>query len=651
MKVWKEFQDNFLLRALNTSLNCIPNPSLFYSMNEKEFDQWLNKQDFSKNDKQIFDIKLPQTSIELDPHCSKSETLILPLSLENNATTTGTAAIIEHFGKEFGVPCNHAKEYMPFDDKSKTFDIAAVRSHHEFLASLREHKREMADMAHNLKEVEKVFEPLLDDSDTELCAGNASCNQQKVDAKFKHVYDTIVKKMWDKSNDPEKFEEFIGWLDSHGDDWKLVTDHHGRTLLHAAVENENVPLVKTLISTGVNINAREICGATPLTIAVIKRNEEISRYLLENFATFDHRFFSTIPNPKDMAAKMETDVLSLMDDISIQDMAIDVDIWQIFETSEKKQNECSPMNEVPIPTTDDKVYEYSRKNDSCVTLFVGDQGTNKVMRGVRGRSEAAYGWCSEVPGDMHAKGYLYEVCKKVMTSGGFMHILQQVLSRRKITSESFGKKKFQDQNLKRIEEAVRDTAAAFAIAAVLEFKQSDSFPKEDELRQCKRTTGYHDAILLSKFKEWIHTSCEDLTFNYYSQMITLFGPLQQMFTDAVKYGNGVAREASWMLMHPLFAQSNKRNYHTEAMVHILNFVAFWPLSTRELLRKNCSVSLNGKVGHNIALDEWVESCVVQPMKNYSTGESIIIAIQNEPSCSGMGGGGGDKYSYICVLHN
>ena len=100
---------------------------------------------FFKSDKQIFDIKLPQTSIELDPHCSKSETLILPLSLENNATTTGTAAIIEHFGKEFGVPCNHAKEYMPFDDKSKTFDIAAVRSHHEFLALLREHKREMAE--------------------------------------------------------------------------------------------------------------------------------------------------------------------------------------------------------------------------------------------------------------------------------------------------------------------------------------------------------------------------------------------------------------------------------------------------------------------------------------------------------------------------
>ena len=74
-----------------------------------------------------------------------------------------------------------------------------------------------------------------------------------------------------------------------------------------------------------------------------------------------------------------------------------------------------------------------------------------------------------------------------------------------------------------------------------------------------------------------------------------------------------------MLMHPLFAQSNKRNYHTEAMVHIINFVAAWPLALRELLRRNCSISLNGKEGHNLALDEWVESFVVQPMKNYATG--------------------------------
>jgi hypothetical protein len=93
-----------------------------------------------------------------------------------------------------------------------------------------------------------------------------------------------------------------------------------------------------------------------------------------------------------------------------------------------------------------------------------------------------------------------------------------------------------------------------------------------------------------------------------------------MYRDAIRYGNGIAREASWMIMQPLFAQSNKRNYHIEAMVHIVNFLAMWPLATRELLRKNGSINLNGRVGHNLALDEWVESCIVQPMKNYSTGK-------------------------------
>ncbi len=67
--------------------------------------------------------------LKASPQCNKLEMLILPLSLENNATTNGTAAIIEEFGKEFGVPCEHAKEYLPFDAKNKLFDIDAGRKH------------------------------------------------------------------------------------------------------------------------------------------------------------------------------------------------------------------------------------------------------------------------------------------------------------------------------------------------------------------------------------------------------------------------------------------------------------------------------------------------------------------------------------------
>ena len=165
------------------------------------------------------------------------------------------------------------------------------------------------------------------------------------------------------------------------------------------------------------------------------------------------------------------------------------------------------------------------------------------MRGVKRRSQAAYGWCAEVPGDMHAKGYMYEVCKTFMTPGGFMYVLQEVLSRQKITADSFGKKTFQDQNLSRIEEAVRDTALAFGMAAVFEFENSNSFPNIDELLKCARATGSHNAILLEHFKKWLKSSYEDISFKYYSQMFTLFGPLQQTYIKAIQYGNDVAQEA------------------------------------------------------------------------------------------------------------
>ena len=130
MKVWNDVKDHFLLEILDQALNTIPEsdkPISDYS--EKEFDDWLTKQNFSEKRKQEYDIRVPKLQMESNPHCEKSDTLILPLSLENNATTTGTAAIIEEFSKEFGVQCKHAREYLPFDDTNKVFNIEAARKH------------------------------------------------------------------------------------------------------------------------------------------------------------------------------------------------------------------------------------------------------------------------------------------------------------------------------------------------------------------------------------------------------------------------------------------------------------------------------------------------------------------------------------------
>jgi ankyrin repeat protein len=87
--------------------------------------------------------------------------------------------------------------------------------------------------------------------------------------------------MWQaqQHNNLSKFDQFISWLDDNRQLWEDVRDSRGRTVLHAAVENGNLAFVKTLVSAGVDINAKELCAATPLTIAVVKENEEMAQFL------------------------------------------------------------------------------------------------------------------------------------------------------------------------------------------------------------------------------------------------------------------------------------------------------------------------------------------------------------------------------------
>ena len=412
-------------------------------MDDQEFAEWLQKQDFRQKSTKAFDVKVPDMTIKSARNCSKSETLILPLSLENNATTTGTAAIVEQFGKEFGIPCEHAKEYLPFDQKNKTFDIEAARRHQEFLASLSNHKKDMAETVRQLTEAEKGFEMQSLEVDSSLSADDLQSgnNIQKENAKFQKVFDSLVKQMWEaqQSSDLAEYSNFISRLVSQRENWAHTRDHHGRTVLHKAVEDGNLLLVKTLLCAGADVNVKEKCGATPLLLAVIKKNEELSAYLLENFAAFDSHFFSTIPSPHVVAKSLNLEVAKIMDQKSKESKSLDSSIWKIFQDGEIS-NGTAPESNADLDSIVDEAYQFNRKNKSCKTLFVGDQGTNKVLQGVKNRSEAAYGWCAEVPGDMHAKGYLYEVCMKVMKPGGLMHILCNVISRTKINDDSFGQK-------------------------------------------------------------------------------------------------------------------------------------------------------------------------------------------------------------------
>ena len=135
-----------------------------------------------------------------------------------------------------------------------------------------------------------------------------------------------------------------------------------------------------------------------------------------------------------------------------------------------------------------------------------------------------------------------------------MSVAQTVMKREKVTDDAFGDKKFQHQNLNRIDEAVRDVSMAYGLAAVQSFKASELFPTQASLDAHGKTNGNHHDLLLNSFNKWIECQSRKVQFRYHSQLFTLFGPLRELYLSCVKFGGGVAREAVWMLMLPLFAQ-------------------------------------------------------------------------------------------------
>lgn len=158
MKIWNEARDSFYLKLLRTGLQIPPSEKELQTLNEDEFVQWLSKQDLSEMDKKgQFVVQVPAM---VKPTCNskKSDVVILPLSLEDNSTITGTASILEEFGTEFGISCNHDTSFLPFNENTRTFDLKEARSRFEFLKLLEKHKLEMNELKLQLERRDQGLE-------------------------------------------------------------------------------------------------------------------------------------------------------------------------------------------------------------------------------------------------------------------------------------------------------------------------------------------------------------------------------------------------------------------------------------------------------------------------------------------------------------
>ena len=222
------------------------------------------------------------------------------------------------------------------------------------------------------------------------------------------------------------------------------------------------------------------------------------------------------------------------------------------------------------------------------------------------------------------KGSLCECCYKEQGDGGLLYVARTGMRRSKLSPEVFKDKKYEEDILRKIKEAVRDVARSYGIATVVQFKLSEFYPSPEALRACTRKTGNQNQVMLESFKKFLEFSnSHNNAFKYRLRMFLHYGPLLELFDFATAHNWGLAREVCYILQLPSYAHLNLRNYYTESFIHILNFLYMWPLAFRKMLQQNSCVNMYGKRGCGIELDCWVESSIVKPVKQHVSGHSTV----------------------------
>ena len=82
--------------------------------------------------------------------------IVLPLSLEDNSTITGTASILDQFTNNFQLSKKQDKhETLPFNTRNMSFTLKQAREHVEFVIMMNKHKEETENLLKKLQAAEK----------------------------------------------------------------------------------------------------------------------------------------------------------------------------------------------------------------------------------------------------------------------------------------------------------------------------------------------------------------------------------------------------------------------------------------------------------------------------------------------------------------
>ena len=310
--LWQKATDKYLLELLDNGLNKCPiSKKPLFDMNETECQNWLRTSQFEIKERPKYLIQIPTKVTNDKLEARKSNVESLDLSLEDNNTITGTCAILAEFAREFNLHNSEKQEYVPLNELKMNFSVDKARSHFELLLSQNNHEKYMENLKSQLHSKEKELgstSEQIDDQEELLTYENPEAFDPEylmllhsdkdiiVDKDFEteelnkclpvtlareqRNFESQDKAFWMIFNKTysdlitalttRKDEEYYKFLkSSHGQGLETMRDHLQRSFLHVAVEQQNIVYTKFLVEIGCSVNAKEGCGLTPLSLAVL----------------------------------------------------------------------------------------------------------------------------------------------------------------------------------------------------------------------------------------------------------------------------------------------------------------------------------------------------------------------------------------------
>ena len=130
---------------------------------------------------------------------------------------------------------------------------------------------------------------------------------------------------------------------------------------------------------------KEGCGLTALNLAVLKKDREICKFLVDSGARYDGPLFTSIPSPKKMATKLMLVPILEIFQIDMLDREQEDELIAMIDTRLSANVEREKESGTELTS---EVMAINRSSDGFITHVVGDVGTCKTNEAVMARSSA-----------------------------------------------------------------------------------------------------------------------------------------------------------------------------------------------------------------------------------------------------------------------